>query len=1222
MSELRYDDKVVVVTGAGAGLGKAYALFYGSRGAKVVVNDLGGSFNGEGADTRAAATVVEEIKKAGGIAVADYNSVEFGDKIIETAVNAFGTVHVLINNAGILRDVSLKNMTDKDWDLVYTVHLLGAYKTCRAAWPYFRKQKFGRIINTSSSSGLYGSFGQANYSAAKLGLVGLAETLAKEGAKYNITANAIAPTAASRLTETVMPPEVLKRLKPEFVVPLVAYLTHESCKETWGIYEVGAGYCGKIRWERSAGATLKADDSLTPSAVQAKWAEITDFSNPQYPNGPNDFLKLLENAKHAPSNKQGEKIDFTGKVAIVTGSGNGLGRAYARLLAKLGAKVVVNDIANPDNTVNEIKAAGGIAVGDRNNVEDGDAVVKTAIDNFGTVHIVINNAGILRDKSFQNMTDAQWDAVYRVHLHGTYKVTKAAWPYMLKQKYGRIVNTTSTSGIYGNFGQANYSAAKLGILGFTKTIALEGKKYNILANTVAPNAGTAMTATIMPPEMVQAFKPEYVAPTSVLLCSDKCPCTGDLFEVGSGWTGATRYQSSGGHYFDKLFTPEDVQANWKKIASFDDGRTSNPKFSTETNAHKLFAFENQAQKKKAGSKNASLSGPDSNSAVPGGGLLVAPKVDPAKFKPAAVKVFPKEYTYNFRDLIIYNLGIGARAVDTKWVFEHHKDFEVLPTFVVIPPFGASVNIQELVPNFDMRLLLHGEQYCEIINWPLPPSATLVTNPSLVETVDKGKAGVVVTAGETRDKNTGKVYFKTTSTTFIKGAGGWGGQRNFSDRGAATAANTPPKRSPDYVASQKTKESQAAIYRLSGDYNPLHIDPAFAAVGKFPQPILHGLASFGISGKLLYEKFGMFKNIKVRFSNVVYPGETLQVEAWKEGNKVIFQTRIVERNLLAITGGAIELHNFGSNHIHIPFPKEVTGLGSEGKKVDPKDFKPGPVKGKEVVYDYSFRDLILYNLGIGAKKTDLDLVYEGNKNFTVIPTFAVIPPFLATVNYSEIVPNFSLPMVLHGEQYAEIVNWPLPKNGSLVSTPRLIETVDKGKAAVIVVGSETKDKKSGKVYFRNQSSMFCRGAGGWGGQKEFSNRGNATAANKPPSRAPDFVSSMKVDEDQTAIYRLSGDLNPLHIDPEFARRGGLKEPILHGLSSFGMSGLMLYRKYGMFKDIKVRFSNMVIPGETLRVEAWQEGNKVIFQTRIIERNVFAITGGAIELGTPGSGSNKL
>ncbi|KAI9870168.1 MAG: bifunctional hydroxyacyl-CoA dehydrogenase/enoyl-CoA hydratase fox2, partial [Pleopsidium flavum] len=538
MSELRFDNQTVVITGAGGGLGKAYAIFFGSRGANVVVNDLGGSFKGEGKSSKAADVVVEEIKATGGKAVANYDSVENGENIIETAIQTFGRIDVLINNAGILRDISFKNMKDEDWDLIINVHVKGAYKCARAAWPHFKKQKYGRIINTASAAGLFGSFGQCNYSAAKLSQVGFTETLAKEGYKYNIICNVIAPIAASRMTQTVMPPDVLENLKPDWVVPLVAVLVHPSNKqETGSIFEVGGGHMAKIRWERAKGALLKTGPTLTPGAVLKKWSGVNDFSEPSYPTGVADFMTLLEEARKLEDNDTGEQLDFKGKVALITGAGAGLGRSYALLFAKLGASVVVNDLMNPDDVVQEIQKNGGQAVGNKASAEDGDAVVKAAIDAYGRIDIVINNAGILRDKAFANMDDKMWDQVIAVHLRGTYKVTKAVWPYFLKQKYGRIVNTTSTSGIYGNFGQANYAAAKLGILGFSRALAREGAKYNIYVNTIAPNAGTNMTRSIMPEDMVQAFKPDQVAPIVVLLSSDRVPKppTGGLFEVGSGW---------------------------------------------------------------------------------------------------------------------------------------------------------------------------------------------------------------------------------------------------------------------------------------------------------------------------------------------------------------------------------------------------------------------------------------------------------------------------------------------------------------------------------------------------------------------------------------------------------------------------------------------------------------------------------------------------------------
>ncbi|KAL7796974.1 NAD(P)-binding protein [Trichoderma afarasin] len=890
--QLRYDGQVVVITGAGGGLGKAYATFFGSRGASVVVNDLGGTFKGEGNSTKAADVVVDEIKKAGGKAVANYDSVEFGERIIETAIKAFGRIDILINNAGILRDIAFKNLKDEDWDLIMKVHVTGAYKCSRAAWPHFRKQKYGRVINTASAAGLFGSFGQTNYSAAKLAMVGFTETLAKEGAKYNILSNVIAPIAASRMTETVMPPDVLKALRPEWIVPLVAVLVHSNNTENGAIFEAGAGHIAKLRWERSSGLLLKADDSYTPGAILKQWNKVIDFSNPQYPSGPNDFMTLLEDSMKMGPSEQGEKLDFTGRVALITGAGAGIGRAYALAFAKHGASVVVNDLVNPDTTVEEIKKLGGKAVGVKASAEDGDAVVKGAIDAFGRVDIVVNNAGILRDKAFTNMDDSLWNPVMNVHLRGTYKVTKAAWPYFLKQKYGRVINTTSTSGIYGNFGQANYAAAKCGILGFSRALALEGFKYGIYVNTIAPNAGTAMTATIMPKEMVDAFKPDYIAPLVLALSSDKCPNpTGGLYEVGSGWVGKTRWQRSGGHGFpiNVPLVPEEVVKQWEKIINFDDGRADHPE-KAQDGLEKIMA--NMENKSEGGS----------TAAAPENEHLAA--IAEALNKEGS----PTEYNLTERDAILYNLGVGAKRKELKYVFEGAEDFQVLPTFGVIPGFSAEMpfDFDTIVPNFSPMMLLHGEQYLEIRKFPIPTAGRLHSRGKLLEVIDKGSASIVKTGITTVNAETGEDVFYNEMTVFLRGAGGFGGAKKGQDRGPATAPNEPPKRAPDVVVEEATGEEQAAIYRLSGDYNPLHIDPGFAKMGGFKAPILHGLCTFGVAGKAVYDKFGAFKNIKVRFAGPVIPGQTIVTEMWREGGKVVFQCKVKETGKLAIAGAAAEL----------------------------------------------------------------------------------------------------------------------------------------------------------------------------------------------------------------------------------------------------------------------------------------------------------------------------
>lgn len=290
---IRFDDKVVIVTGAGGGLGRAHALLFAKHGARVVVNDLGGSSHGEGANASAADLVVAEIRAAGGTAVANHDSVTDGGKIVQNALDSFGRVDVLVNNAGILRDKSFQKMEDTDWDLVYKVHVEGAYKVTHAAWPHLREQNFGRVIFTASTSGIYGNFGQSNYGMAKLGLYGLTRTLALEGRKNNILVNAIAPTGGTRMTEGLIPPQVFEQLKPELISPLVVYLGSEACSETSSLFEVGGGWIGKVRWERSLGAGFDPRSGFAPEDVAAHWQQICDFTDAVHPNDSMTAMKEM-----------------------------------------------------------------------------------------------------------------------------------------------------------------------------------------------------------------------------------------------------------------------------------------------------------------------------------------------------------------------------------------------------------------------------------------------------------------------------------------------------------------------------------------------------------------------------------------------------------------------------------------------------------------------------------------------------------------------------------------------------------------------------------------------------------------------------------------------------------------------------------------------------------------------------------------------------------------
>jgi NAD(P)-dependent dehydrogenase (short-subunit alcohol dehydrogenase family) len=273
-------DKVMIVTGAGGGLGRAYARFLADNGALVVVNDLGGARDGSGSGTSMADAVVDEIRGAGGRAIADYSTVATSvgaEAIVASAIEHFGAVHGVVNNAGILRDGAFHKMADENWDAVLKVHLYGGYNVTRAAWPYLREQKFGRLVVATSTSGLYGNFGQANYGAAKLGLVGLINTLAIEGAKYGITANAVAPLAATRMTADIAPQEVLDKLDAAHVAPAVGYLLSEENQDTGSVFVVGGGLVQRVAQFQNDGVTFPIPPSLLE--ITNRWAEVSDMSS-------------------------------------------------------------------------------------------------------------------------------------------------------------------------------------------------------------------------------------------------------------------------------------------------------------------------------------------------------------------------------------------------------------------------------------------------------------------------------------------------------------------------------------------------------------------------------------------------------------------------------------------------------------------------------------------------------------------------------------------------------------------------------------------------------------------------------------------------------------------------------------------------------------------------------------------------------------------------------
>ncbi len=299
-----FEGRVAIVTGAGHGLGRSYALELARRGAKVLVNDLGGDPMGQGADAAPANQVVEEIKAMGGDAISNLGSVadfENGMEMVRQCMDRWGRLDIVICNAGILRDKAFHNITEDDWDIIFDVHVKGTYNVLHHAWPVFRQQNYGRVVITSSSSGIWGNFGQANYGAAKTAMLGLMNVLKQEGLKYNINVNTLMPVAGTRLTATVMKPEMVEAMKPEYVTPAVIYMVSEDCEDSGLLIEAGAGNFNRAAVVKGPGIRPGLGEPKSVEWVQENWGQITSLENaPAMWNGRQtveEFLKERAQAK-------------------------------------------------------------------------------------------------------------------------------------------------------------------------------------------------------------------------------------------------------------------------------------------------------------------------------------------------------------------------------------------------------------------------------------------------------------------------------------------------------------------------------------------------------------------------------------------------------------------------------------------------------------------------------------------------------------------------------------------------------------------------------------------------------------------------------------------------------------------------------------------------------------------------------------------------------------
>ena len=618
-----------------------------------------------------------------------------------------------------------------------------------------------------------------------------------------------------------------------------------------------------------------------------------------------------------------EQIRFDGKIAIITGAGNGLGRAYALLMAARGAKVLVNDLggsthgegksqAAASKVVEEIRALGGQAVANFDSVADGERIVQAALAAFGTVDIVVNNAGILRDVSFHKMSQQDWDLILQVHLTGSFGVTRAAWPILREKGYGRVIFTTSAAGIYGNFGQGNYSAAKLGLYGLANTLSIEGRGKGIHVNTIAPIAASRLTETIFPPQLIAALKPEYVAPLVAWLCHETCAETGGLFEVGAGYCSKVRWERSLGHIFNigGDLDPEGLAHAWGGICDFADAE--HPATIDDT-------FARIATAAACGVPVGSVTSAGSNTGASGNRSATGNQL--IDLQTANTATATVETSYDERDLALYALGVGAAANplddrDLAFVYERSEHFAALPTYAVMPAINAMLEMLKqgrgMLPglNFGFERLLHGEQYTEI-KAPWPRAAKLTHVFRLKAAYDKNPHAVTVLAVSTRTAE-GKEIAYNEFTAFVRSAGGWGGER-----GPDGEINSPPAREPDVLIEEKTADNQALLYRLSGDWNPLHADPACARRSGFEKPILHGLCTYGYVGRHVLRAFcegdpRRFKSINVRFVEPLFPGETLITRLWLESpTRVLLEVKAKERNQVVIRNAAVELHDLGA-----------------------------------------------------------------------------------------------------------------------------------------------------------------------------------------------------------------------------------------------------------------------------------------------------------------------
>lgn len=682
-------------------------------------------------------------------------------------------------------------MSDVEWKLVHSVHLEGSFAVTKAAWEYFIRQGFGRIIMTISAAGLYGNIGQSNYASgkyqyvmvAKMGLFGLGKALSIEGAKRNITCNIIAPVAGTRITETVLPDDLVKLLNPAYVAPFVCSLCHESCPLNGEVFEVGAGHVSLVRLQTSSGELLgdKTPTELVKNAIE--------FKNETFVGNAFELMKdVYVSAKRVLPSSLYVK-DLQGRVAIVTGAAQGLGFEYAKELAKFGCNLVLVDLAVDskgtslvENAKQNLMKSGVRILGIAKSVANSSEIVDIAIKEFGRVDILVNNAGILRDKSFGNLSPTDWSAVLQVHLEGTYSMIRACLPHFSKQKFGKIINVSSPSCLSGNYGQANYCSAKAAIWGLTTTLSKEFKKLGIDVGCIAPLALTSMTKGLFDKKQTEYFSSDMVAPFVAAICSYDVKMNGSLFIIGGGMIRCIKMARSSLERVPENLSSTKFKTLMEKLVS--------SKFTRPTDAQSAFTS-----------------------------FIEVLNSEPMQEKLKTELTLPPEFV-DADKIITYHLSIGFSENDFDYVYENSSGFRPFITYsnIFIYKLLSSLNFDAYLDNFEWVNLLHLSQETQQF-LDVPNKCSIYSKAKIDSCIKTTKGSILkLNIDSFLDEKHTKLAFRNIGIVFVKKSVP---KREFGDK-AALGLSKVNLSDGDNSCSATIPKTQAALFRLSGDKNPLHM----------------------------------------------------------------------------------------------------------------------------------------------------------------------------------------------------------------------------------------------------------------------------------------------------------------------------------------------------------------------------------------------------------------